>query len=301
MPPWLADIHAGLQSLHTKADQQYADITVGLQNLGTRIANLEGVASEHLTRHDRTDSKIKTLEAKIAELQASHDALSRSPRQSHAYRSGSRSPRSPVRSPRHSAFAPDRDDFADEEPDFDIVIGGWCDARRDDAIEEVRNILQDAKISDQITEVWAPYSRTSFVKLRIFFDPMKPSGLSAKRSKQKELIDVLKSKQYVSGIPGSEKSTLWATRSKTPEERLKTRAIVLTKEFYSNLPSADPNKGKMFAPHNIDIVWTGKVFISRFQLLGNIHRDGEPSTISCLAIRVETIWNGTCSPNLFRS
>ena len=142
---------------------------------------------------------------------------------------------------------------------------------------EVRNILQDAKISEQIAEVWAPYSRTSFVKLRILFDPMKPLGLSAKRSKQKELIDILKSKQYVSGIPGSEKATLWATRSKTPEERLKTRAIVLTKEFYSSLPHADPSKGKMFAPHHIDIVWTGKVFISRFQLLGNIHRDGEPS------------------------
>ncbi|CAE7235435.1 unnamed protein product [Symbiodinium sp. KB8] len=170
------------------------------------------------------------------------------------------------------------DDFADDEPDFDIVVGGWTDARRDDAVEETRNLLKDAQIFEQVEEIWAPYSRTSFVKLRILFDPAKPMSLGAKRSKQKELLDRLKSKQYLSGIPGSEKKVLWATRSKTPEERLKTRAIVLTKEFYSNLPHVDPTKkDKLFAPHNIDIIWTGKVYIGRHQLLGNVHRDGEPS------------------------
>lgn len=46
-------------------------------------------------------------------------------------------------------------------------------------------------------------------------------------------------KKYVSGVPGSENIKLWITRSKTPEERLKTRAIVLCKTFYCKLP----NKG----------------------------------------------------------
>ena len=51
MPPWLADIHQGGQSLHTKADRQFADITTGLQTQGLRITHLETTAAEHTTQH----------------------------------------------------------------------------------------------------------------------------------------------------------------------------------------------------------------------------------------------------------
>ena len=55
-----------------------------------------------------------------------------------------------------------------------------------------------------------------------------------------------------------------------------TRAIVICKEFYARLPHKDSNKPNPFPENLIDISWNGKVFVGRHQLLGNVHRDGEP-------------------------
>ena len=272
MPPWLVDIHQGLQSLHSKADQQYNEISTCLQTQGTRILHLQSISAEHTTQQQKHDDKIKQLEHKVQELQAVVQDGSRSP---HRALSAPRSPRSP-RSPRFSTHEL-RDE--EDEPNLDIIIGGWLDARRDDAIQEAKNILQDAQISlGDVDEIWSPYSRTNFVKLRLLFDSKDPreSSLSARRNKQNRILEKLKSKKYVSGVNGSENQRIWATRSKTPEERLRTRAIVLTKEFFANLPDLDPTKPKPFPPSSIDIVWTGKLFVGRFQVLGYLHRDGEP-------------------------
>ena len=254
MPPWLVDIHQGLQT-H-----------------GTRILHLESVSAEHTTQQQKHDDKLKQLESRVQELQAAVQDGSRSPRRA---LSAPRSPRSP-RSPRFSTHE-SRDE--EDEPNLDIIIGGWLDARRDDAIQEAKNILQDAQISmSDVDEIWSPYSRTNFVKLRLLFDSKDPRelSLSARRGKQNRVLEKLKSKQYVSGVSGSENQRIWATRSKTPEERVRTRAIVLTKEFFSNLPDLDPTRPKPFPPSSIDIVWTGKLFVGRFQVLGYLHRDGEP-------------------------
>ena len=161
MPPWLVDIHQGLQSLHSKADQQYNEISTCLQTHGTRILHLESVSAEHTTQQQKHDDKLRQLENKVQELQAAVQDGSRSPRRA---LSAPRSPRSP-RSPRFSTHE-SRDE--EDEPNLDIIIGGWLDARRDDAIQEAKNILQDAQISlSDIDEIWSPYSRTNFVKLRL--------------------------------------------------------------------------------------------------------------------------------------
>ena len=184
MPPWLAEIHSGLQSLHSKADRQYAEIQNGLHTQGLRITHVESVTSEHTDLHQQTARKIKTLEDKVRELEQHKDAAPRSPRTNFG---APRSPRSP-RSPRNSHFGIEPED----EPDMDLVIGGWVDARRDDAIEETKNILRDAQVFDQIEEAWAPYSRTSFVKLRLIFEKDIPIAL--KRRKQSSILESLRPK-----------------------------------------------------------------------------------------------------------
>ena len=99
MPPWLQDIHQGLQSLHTKADRQFAVFSSEIQNQHIRLNALESVSSEHTGRHTATESKIAVLERKIKQLEEGIEHRSRSPvRFGHA--SGGRSPRSPLRSPR---------------------------------------------------------------------------------------------------------------------------------------------------------------------------------------------------------
>eukprot|EP00439_Symbiodinium_sp_Y106_P015562 s5677_g2.t1 len=164
---------------------------------------------------------------------------------------------------------------------MDLVIGGWVDARRDDAIEETKNILRDAQVFDQIEETWAPYSRTSFVTLRLIFEKDLPVALKCR--KQSSILEKLKAKKYVSGVAaGSQDVKLWVTRSKSPEERRMTRAIVICKQFYVGLPNKDPSQPKPFAENAIDISWNGKVFIGQHQLLGNVHRDGEPGAYDLL-------------------
>ena len=274
MPPWLADLHAGLQSLHQKADRQYNDITNGLQVQGVRLSHLEATTAEHTDRHTKTDLRLNNIEQKLREIDQIREELSRSPRQGPA----PRSPRSP-RSPRQPHFGY-RDDISEEDLDFDLVAGGWIDARRDDAIQEVRNILQDTQLTDKVEEVWALYSRTSFVRIRLAIDVNLP--ISAKHKIQKGVLDKLKLKKYVSGVPGREQVKLWVTRSKTPEERVRTRAIVLCKTFYCKLPHKDPNQPPPFSELNVDIAWNGKVFFGKHQLLGNIQRDGEPKAYDLL-------------------
>ena len=66
-------------------------------------------------------------------------------------------------------------------------------------------------------------------------------------------------------------ATIGSTKSKTPEERAKIRAIVLTKAFYRGL-SGKP----CFDDDSIEISWNGKVYVDNFQLLGSVLRDGEP-------------------------
>ena len=73
---------------------------------------------------------------------------------------------------------------------MDLVAGGWVDARRDDAIEEVKNILRDVSMLDQVDEIWAPYSRTSFVKIRIAFE--RDLTIAMKRKTQSALLEKLK-------------------------------------------------------------------------------------------------------------
>ena len=269
MPAWLQEIHQGLQSLHIKADRQYSEIHTGLQSQDVRISHVEAVTAEHSDQHKLTAAKLRSIEDKIKELEALKDAAPRSPRQ-YPGTGAPRSPRSP-RSPRNSHFSNDQ---YDDAPDMDLVAGGWVDARRDDAIEEVKNILRDVSMLDQVDEIWAPYSRTSFVKICIAFE--RDLTIAMKRKTQSAFLEKLKAKKYVSGVPGSEGIKLWVTCSKSPEERRMTRAIVLCKEFYARLPNKDPSQPNPFSPGMIDISWNGKVFIGKHQLLGCVHRDGEP-------------------------
>ena len=67
-------------------------------------------------------------------------------------------------------------------------------------------------------------------QVRLTF-PNPEAHISVRRQFQTSIVDKLKSKSFTSGVAGSVGSRLWATKSKTPEERAKIRAIVLCKEF----------------------------------------------------------------------
>ena len=276
MPPWIQDIKDGFFGLNQKADQIHQEMcsfSAELQSHSVRISSLEQVASEHSSKHDSTDSRIKALEAKIEVLLAQNETLSaqntnrsRSPSRT-GLGTGVRSP-----SPRSPRFI-HRGEFLGQNDDFDVVVGGWNDARKTDAFEEIKNVFKAIGHEDAIQDLWAPYSRTTFAKVTLAF-PDPNAHLNIQRQFQTQLIAKIKARNFQSGVPGSEGNRVWATKSKTPEERAKVRAVVLTKEFYK---TQSPGEGlPNFDESTIEISWAGKVYIDRFQLLGSVDRDGEP-------------------------
>ena len=133
------------------------------------------------------------------------------------------------------------------------------------------------KFFDENEDAYSLFSRPTFVKIHICFDTKDARFLNIGFRRANRTRSLNSFRQYVSGVAGSENVKIWVTRSKSPEERIRTRAIFLTKEFYAGLLDKDPNKPKPFPPCIIDIVRSGKVFIGKHQLVGNIHRKGEPS------------------------
>ena len=276
MPPWIQDIRDGFLGLHQKADQIHNEMCrygADIQAQSVRISNLEQVASEHSSKHDSSEARINALEAKIESLIAQNESLvskgdlrSRSPSRT-GLGTGNRSP-----SPRSPRFI-NRGEFMGWNDDFDVVVGGWNDARKSDAFEEIKNIFKAIDFEGAIQEVWAPYNRTSFAKVTLSF-PDPNAHLNVKRQFQTQIITKIKARNFQSGVPGSEGNKVWATRSKTPDERAKIRAVVLTKAFYK---TQSPGEGlPNFNDEDIEISWAGKVYIDRFQLLGSVERDGEP-------------------------
>ena len=136
------------------------------------------------------------------------------------------------------------------------MIGGWNDARKNDAIDETKNIFNAVGCDASIAEVFIPYSRTTFAKVKLNF-PQPEAHISARRQFQFNILDKLIAKNFTSHIPGSVGNKIWSTKSKTPEERAKIRAIVLTKTFYRN---PTPGEGKpCFGEDAIEISWNGNV------------------------------------------
>ena len=264
--------------LHNKVDlprSEMAHFGAELQQQGVRVSCLESVSHDHtqqlqlaqkqisqLENRLKELDKIQGLEKRITELEASRRSLT-PPR---SFRGGDQSPRSP----RSSVGSRD-----DSSSDLDIIVGGWVDAKRADAQQEVTNMFAAIQMTNAVKELWAPYSRTNFIKVQLVF-PDEQAHISVRRLFQLRVIEKLKVMKFTSGVQGSTGNRIWATKSKSPEERARVRALVLTKEFLKALPGR--NGTSPIPESDIEIVWNGRLFVHQHQFLGCMDRDGEPSS-----------------------
>ena len=136
------------------------------------------------------------------------------------------------------------------------------------------NIFAAIGMPDSYNDLWAPYSRTNFIKVQLVF-PDPNAHIKFRRVHQLKVLEQLKAKKFTSGVPGSEGNRIWATKSKTREERERVRALVLTKEFLKNLPGCQNRPS--IPEKDIEIVWNGRLFVHHLQLLSSMDRDGEPN------------------------
>ena len=260
-PPWIVDLMDSMASLHKKQDNTHADVLefgTEIKNQGLRIDTLEAGMKDHTTMHESAKSRIEALERQVKELQ---ERPSRSPTPTRGpstprRNSGQKSPRSP-----HFAYEEQRD-----TDDLQVVIGGWTDARKSEAFEEVKHMLTNVGYPNCYSDLWAPASRTNFVRVSLDF-PEEGAHISVLRTFQNKIIAALKSKSFRSGIEGQSACRLWATKNKSPEERARVRACVLTKIFFESIP---PYQGHQVATP--DIVWQGRVFLNHVQVLYHVDK-----------------------------
>ena len=261
-PEWVQDLSKSLQGLHVKSDKTHSyclELGATIQQHGTRIEHLEACHKETTDQQTHTLARIAALEKVVADLE-------KQPRSPTPGRHQSPSPRSP-RTPRGAFDASPRD----PQQDLGLVIGGWVDARSGEAEEEVRNMFQAAGVGSALENVSGPSGRTNFLRASLQFP--KDATLPQKRHFQKEVLDKLKQLKCSSGIEGQNGTSLWVQRDRPLEERLRIRALVLTKNFYTALPVL-AGRPHLSPP---EIVWRGQVFVGQTRLLRCMDEGHEPA------------------------
>ena len=81
------------------------------------------------------------------------------------------------------------------------MIGGWTDARKSDAFEEVKHMFANVGHPNCWADLWVPAARTNFVRVSLAF-PDDGAHISVLRRFQNSVIAALKAKSFKSGIEG---------------------------------------------------------------------------------------------------
>ena len=259
-PPWVRGLLESIELMHHKQDSaghNMASMSKDVDTAKARLDNLEEVAHNHNVAHKAAIARMDELERKLQLLKAKTSramdlgARGRSPTPT-MRGDGDRSPAG-SRSPR------------DVEAEFQIVMGGWRDARKTEAEEEAGRVLATAP--GVVKECWAPYIRTTFLKVTLHY-PDHATTLPARRTWQMKLIQAVKGLAYKSNAPGSEGAEIWISKRRSVEERQKIRALVVTKEFIEKLKQ---RPGMNCEAPEID--WRGHLYVGVHQLIGNAERE----------------------------
>ena len=267
-PPWVMMLQQNLtqsmSALHHKQDRSHKDLLdlgTEMQTQKVRVETLEKTARIHNDLHEQSISRISQLEKEVQDLRRSQTP----PRGREPGSPRFRNDRSPPRSP-----SAQRERESEEE--LDIVVGGWRDARRSDAENEVQSLFQATGHDGDWTTIRAPYTRTSFVRVQLRFpDPDAP--IAQRRLFQTRILDDLRKDTWTSALPDQNEATLWITKHRSPETRAKIRALVGAKEFFKSLPPS-PNPPRTI-PEEPEIDWRGKLWVGRYQVLGNAEHGSE--------------------------
>ena len=272
-PEWLRGLTESLNGLHLKSDRTHeycVQLGSSVAQHDTCIAHLEATAKEQSDSHEAALDRITALEKAVVELDRKSRSITppRAPDTPRGSRLGNVSPRSPRSNP--GAFP--NETMRDPEQDLCLVVGGWSDARVSEAEQEVRNLFEASGMSNHLSSMSGPAGRTNFLRVTLDFQGVQE--LTRKRQLQTRVLDKLKQLKSRSGIEGQDQCNLWITKDRSIEERIRIRALVLTKNFYEKLPQ--PPEPAQHRP-SPEIVWRGQVFVGQRRMLKNMDNGQEPT------------------------
>ena len=165
--------------------------------------------------------------------------------------------------------------------DFQLVIGGWDEARRTDIEQEIRYLFDQIGARALLHNIHIPFVPSRFARIELLYVS---GSLSDRRKVQTLTLQALKShlEGYTSTISGQERRRLWATRNRSREDREKIRALVSIKDWAS----------KHLSTQFIDLDWSGRLWIRSEQVLywHQFRKPDEDSMMLTNAAGDETGW-----------
>ena len=165
--------------------------------------------------------------------------------------------------------------------DFQIVIGGWNDAKRGDIEAEIRHLFELNQASPLLHNIHVPFVRSKFARVELLYTG---GNLAERRKVQNLVIEALKKtfRDFRSGISGQHDKALWVTRNRSKEDREKIRALVSIKDWALKHTSAIL----------VDLDWRGKLWIRGEQVLHwhQFRKPGEGAMMLTNVAGDETGW-----------
>ena len=247
-PLWARGLRGQLEGLHAKQDTalaQLAGTNRDVRRLGEQLSGME-------LRVEGQDARLERAEGRIGELEQEVQKLRE--------RSVSPSP-SMMRSssPRFSATGSVMSERTQVD-DFQIVVGGWEDAKRQEIEGEVTNMFQSAQAEALLKRIHVPYARSRYCRVELLYPDPNPR---AKRDLQSTVLHTLR-REVAQGsrLPQQEHVKLWVKRNRGPEERAKIRAIVSMKAVALDyVPEGD-----------VDFDWAGRLWVKGREVLYHVGR-----------------------------
>ena len=266
VPDWVGDLRSMLaggqkeimSELHTHK-AHLSSVSQQVQSLDKKQEDLSKAQGDMVTRLNNMEAEVRELKTRSRSVSPAPPLPDQSPRSTTASTLGGK----PV------------------VDDFQIVIGGWNDAKRGDIEAEIRRLFETIEASPLLQNIHVPFVRSKFARVELLYTN---GSLAERRKVQNLVIEALKKtfKDFRSDISGQAGRPLWVTRNRSKEDREKIRALVSIKDWALKHTSAIL----------IDLDWRGKLWIRGEQVLywHLFSKTGEGSMMLTNAAGDETGW-----------
>ena len=185
----------------TKLDMGQSEIALAFQQtrqdlraVVDKVAHLESRQNQSLHRTRDIEVRLQEMEKELRDLR-------------------SRSPSVAPTTPRGQGTPRARDQTHDT---WQLVVGGWTDARRVDMEDEVRAWFSSVQCAPLLKDIHGPQIRGSTCRVSLVYTE---DSDRANRQVQSKLLQCLQAVAWTSRIEGQASRALWDKRNRSPEER----------------------------------------------------------------------------------
>ena len=243
VPSWVTELRDMVTGGQREIMSELHNHKTQLTQVGHQVQHLDRKHEDLSKAQADMCERLNNMEAEVKELRSRSRSVSPGP--PHLPR--------PDLSPRSTTASTINKQVVD---DFQVVIGGWEEAKRAEVEQEIRQLFEKINASPLLHNIHVPFVRTKFARVELLYTDQ---NFTERRRVQSLVINALKTlfNSYYSTIPGQTDRKLWITRNRSREEREKIRALVSIKEW------ALKHTSEIF----IDLDWRGRLWVRGEQVL----------------------------------